>query len=323
MPEYKITSEHKGLRLDKFLAEKLPDRSRSQIQKFIKSGGVLVNNKKTAVHQFLKADDLITINLTQPEPALSNDGVPAVPTQSTPQARVSAPRRGLEIITDQPDYLVIDKPAGLLVHEAPNHNEPTLVDLILKKYPDIKKIGEDPMRPGIVHRLDRDVSGLLVVVKTQDMFDHLKSQFKTRQIKKEYLALVYGTPQKHSGEITFNIDRSETMDHKMAAVPDNNRGRQAITEFEISARYLNYTLLKIKPQTGRTHQIRVHLNAYGLPIVGDQIYKPKKLKTKIAMDRIFLHAQYLGFYDLHKKWQEFTLPLPPELQIILDNLKPA
>jgi len=331
MSEFTITSIEKGQRLDKFLITKLPDQSRSQIQKRIKAGGILVNNKKPTIHQFLKKNDVINISVAQASlPALADKtargqfnlpaqaAVPELPQQKETQAQ----RPALGIISDTDHYIIINKPAGLLVHEAPGSQEPTLVDIILKKYPKIAKVGEDPLRPGIVHRLDREVSGLLVIAKTQDMFDHLKKQFKSRQIKKEYTALVYGAPQKPEGEISFNIDRSETIDYKMAAVPTHEeRGRRAITEFEVTEHLGNYTLLKIKPKTGRTHQIRVHLNAYGLPIVGDLVYKPKKLKTKIKMDRIFLNAHYLSFKDLDDKLKEFTISLPANLENILAKLR--
>lgn len=314
MSDFIISKEHQGLRLDKFLVDKLPGISRSQIQKMIKSGRVLVNDKKPSVHQFLKAGDTIKMEIPNNN-LLARVSVPELPRQNGAQAQRPAPG----IMSDTNHYLVINKPSGLLVHEAPGQNEPTLVDWLLKKYPDIAKIGEDPSRPGIVHRLDKEVSGLMVIAKTQDMFDHLKSQFKTRKIKKEYLALVHGTPAKVEGEIDFNIDRAVN-GHKMAAVPDE-RGKKAVTEFEIIEKLGNYSLLKIKPYTGRSHQIRVHLNAYGLPVVGDPIYKPKKLKTKITLDRIFLQANYLGFYDLENSWQEFNLLLGPQLQAVLDKLK--
>lgn len=320
MSKFTISSAEKGQRLDKFLVKKLPDQNRSQIQKIIKAGGVLINNKKPTIHQFLKKNDVININVAQVSvPELADKtarGKFKLP------AQVSVPELRLNIITEKNNYIVINKPAGLIIHEASGHQEPTLVDIILKKYPQIAKVGEDPMRPGIVHRLDREVSGLLVIAKTQDMFDHLKKQFKGRQIKKEYTALVYGVPQKPEGEISFNIDRSETIDYKMAAVPTHEeRGRKAVTEFEVIKRLGNYTLLKIKPKTGRTHQIRVHLNAYGLPVVGDLVYKPKKLKTKIKMDRIFLHAHYLGFNDLDGKWKDFTISLPAKLEDVLAKLR--
>jgi len=311
MPNYTITKEHQGIRLDKFLTKKISGLSRSQIQKMIKAGQVLVNDNKPTVHQFLKTGDTITITKQQ---------------NNILRAQASLPARAgkipaLEIIENTTHYLIINKPVGLVVHEAPGYNGLTLVDQILKKYPDIAKIGEDPMRPGIVHRLDKEVSGLIVIAKTQDMFDHLKSQFKTKKIKKEYIALVYGSPQKLEGEIEFKIDRAVN-GYKMAALPksDNQRGRSAVTEFEVLERLGNYTLLRVKTHTGRTHQIRVHLNAYGLPVVGDSIYIPKKLKVKIKLGRIFLQANCLGFYDLDNNWREFSIPLASELQSTLDKL---
>lgn len=319
MSEFTVTTKHQGMRLDKFLTEKLPGHSRSQIQKMIKTGQVMINYEKISVHHFLKIGDKIDIknnNRANPfQGALASKST----RPSNGVAEASMPR--LDIIEDNKHFLIVNKPVGLVVHEATGYNGPTLVDQILKKYPDITKIGEDPMRPGIVHRLDKEVSGLMVIAKTQDMFDHLKSQFKTRKIKKEYIALVYGSPQKLEGEIEFKIDRAVN-GYKMAALPKsaNQRGRFAITEFEVLEKLGNYTLLKIKTQTGRTHQIRVHLNAYGLPVVGDSIYKPKKLKVKIKLGRIFLQANCLGFYDLDNNWQEFSIPLASELQSTLGKL---
>lgn len=318
MPTYEINQEQAGQRLDKFLVAELPDLTRSQIQKIIKDGGILVNGKPVPVHHFLKEHETVTILRAHPAVGARPSKNPTTPintVRNTPS---------LEIIADTPDYLIVNKPAGLLVHQAPGHEgEPTLVDLVLKKYPAIAKIGEDPERPGIVHRLDREVSGIIVVAKTQDMFDLLKSQFKSHQVKKIYTALVYGSPSKVEDEISFNIDRSTRHGYRMAAVPkspDEKRGRKAITEFEVTKRLGNYTLLEVKPQSGRTHQIRVHLAAYGLPIVGDETYKPKKLRPTIRMHRLFLHAHYLGFSDQNGQWREFFLPLPSELQVVLDRL---
>ncbi len=311
-----VPASGRNQRLDKFLARSL-NMPRSQIQKRIKSSAVLVNGQQPTVHQFLKEGDVITFKENKSAPAQVS--APAMERhKKTAQAETPA----LGIIAQTADYLVVNKPAGLLVHPVPEKKEMALTDLLLEKYPEIKKVGEDPVRPGIVHRLDREVSGVLAVAKNQSMFNHLKDQFKSRKTKKEYIALVYGAPQKPDGEIRFNIDRSDTVDHKMAAVPEHeDRGRAAITHFELLEKLGNYSLLRLMPATGRTHQIRVHLNAYGLPIVGDTIYKPKKLKQKIKLDRIFLHATTLGFYDLSGKWQEYEAPLPPALQSILENLK--
>lgn len=314
MSKYIIKEPDAGKRLDKFLNEKIEVITRSQLQKLIKNEGVLVNGEKTSVHRFLKIDD--EVKLVPPKKSKIEDNMVILDKKS------KAPKYKLDVIKKTKDYLIINKPAGLLVHEAPGFDETTLVDLLIKKFPRIKKVGDDPLRPGIVHRLDREVSGLMVVARNLDMFEYLKKQFKSRETKKEYLALVYGAPQKPDGSINFNIDRSETVDYKMAAVPTHeNRGRKATTEFELLKKINNYSLLKLTPHTGRTHQIRVHLNAYGLPIVGDLVYHPKKLKTKIKMNRIFLHAQKLGFTDRQGKWLEFEAKLPVELDEILKNLK--
>lgn len=315
MKQFTVMNGFHGHRLDKFISAHIPEQSRSQIQKMIKNGAVLVNGEKTTVHHFLKEGDRISIQklTTGPEKKVKEK-----------ESSQQTPTFNLDVIADTNEFLVINKQAGLLVHEAPGEHGPTVVDLVLEKYPDVRKIGEDPMRPGIVHRLDKDVSGLLVIAKTQDMFDHLKQQFKSRKTQKEYFALVYGAPLKPDGEITFNIDRSETQGHKMAAVPlsgNGDRGRKAVTQFEVIETIGNYTYLNVRPKTGRTHQIRVHLNAYGLPIVGDSVYRPRKLKVKITLDRVFLHAHRFAFEDLHGNLQEFTCPLPAELQEILNILK--
>jgi 23S rRNA pseudouridine1911/1915/1917 synthase len=233
------------------------------------------------------------------------------------------------VISDTPDYVVINKPAGLLVHGAPHIKEPTLVDWITKKYPEVSRIGEDLTRPGIMHRLDKDVSGLMVIAKNQSAFDSLKEQFQDRTIKKEYTALVYGKIQKDEDEINFPIKRSEK-GFKMAAVPKSYINdtdvtvRQAITAFRIMRRYINFTLLNVTIKTGRTHQIRVHLSAYNHPIVGDNLYgnKDSKMKNKkYDLGRIFLASTHLEFDDLKGDRKEFTVPLPEELEVFLEKVK--
>ncbi|MFA5051898.1 MAG: RluA family pseudouridine synthase [Patescibacteria group bacterium] len=321
MQKITVDNAQDGQRLDKFLTEHWPDKTRSQIQKLIRSGAVLVNGEVPSVHHFLKERDIIEINQPQPVAAAR---VSRQETQS--QNEKNSPTPEPAIVAETADYIILHKPAGLLVHEGAGEKEPTLVDWLLKKYPAIVKIGEDPARPGIVHRLDREVSGLMVVAKTQAMFDHLKEQFRNRTIKKEYTALVNGHPAKEEDEITFNIDRSETTDFKMAAIPTSgtdNRGRHAVTAFEVVKRYAKYTLLIVRPKTGRTHQIRVHLNAYGLPIAGDLVYCPTKLrqKNRLSLNRIFLQATQLGFNDLNGLWQQYSEKLDPELQLFLHSLK--
>lgn len=313
MTQFTISEEQAGQRLDKYLNARLPDITRSQIQKQIKGGAVTVNSKKPTVHQFLKARDRIVFSQSRP----------IVTKIKKAFERVSQTMPDIPIIADTDDYLVINKPAGVIVHDAPGEHGATVIDFALSKYPSIKKIGEDPVRPGIVHRIDKEVSGLLVIAKTQNMFEHLKSQFKTRQVEKWYYALVEGVPEKEHDQINFSIDRSTTAGHKMAAVPaqEKNRGKEAHTEFTVMTRYKKYALLQVQPHTGRTHQIRVHLNAYGLPIVGDPVYRPKKLVSKLKPGRIFLHAYHIAFSDSTGQKHQFESSLPEELQRILDSIR--
>ncbi len=242
-----------------------------------------------------------------------------------------------QVIYNDDDYLVIDKPAGLLVHAGVDKSELSLVDWLLQNYPQIRTVGEDSSRPGIVHRLDRDVSGLMVVAKNNKSFAHLKEQFKSRQVEKIYLALAHGQISKDEATINFPIKRAKG-GHKMAALPLNTedllsrpsprqrdqgnisglfKAREAITEFSVIKRYVNYTYIQVKLITGRTHQIRVHLSAYGHPLLGDDLYATKKSKqrnVKINLGRIFLFASKLSFLSLEGKKLEFSLELPAELQ---------
>ncbi|MBU4257145.1 RluA family pseudouridine synthase [Patescibacteria group bacterium] len=234
-----------------------------------------------------------------------------------------------QTIYEDNNYLIINKPAGLLVHGAEHINEPALSDQLLEKYPELAKIGEDPSRPGIMHRLDKQVSGLMAIAKTQEAFDHLKKQFKKRTVDKKYIALVYGRIARDEGVIDFPIERSGRSG-RMAALPKTVkgelelRGRRAVTEFEVKQRFINYTLLKIKIKTGRTHQIRVHMSAYGHPVVGDDLYGTKKTREKnkkLNLGRIFLAASELSFDDLAEKRRHFKAGLPEELNMFLQKLK--
>lgn len=230
----------------------------------------------------------------------------------------------MTIIDEQKDFIVVNKPAGLVVHgsEAINRNsdEKTLVDFLLEKYPEIRKVGDDPWRPGIVHRLDRDASGLMVIARNQNAFEFLKKQFQDRTINKWYTTLVYGKISKQTDEITFPIERGR--DGKMNALPKtvkgeaNDTGRNAHTEFHIVTRFINYTLLKVKIKTGRTHQIRCHMAAYGNPIVGDKIYSTAKTRiknAKVKLDRIFLVADELEFTAPDGERKNYKIDLPTEL----------
>lgn len=225
----------------------------------------------------------------------------------------------IKIIYEDDKFLVVEKPAGLEVASEKNKEEPTLVDWLLKKYPAIAKVGPDPSRPGIVHRLDKNASGLLVVAKTEAAFENLINQFKTRQVKKEYTVLVHGEVTQDEGRIEFPIARANS--GRFAAMPlGTDAGRLAITEYEVVKRVKNFTLLLARIKTGRTHQIRVHFFALGYPVVGDKLYRSRKIKEPL-LPRLFLHASKIGFNNLNGEWREFESALPEELKFFLDSLK--
>lgn len=228
----------------------------------------------------------------------------------------------LPIIADATDYVVVNKPTGLVVHQSEIHPEPdTLVNGLLALYPDLAAVGDDPLRPGIVQRLDQTVSGVMVVAKTTTMFEHLKQQFQNHTIEKHYIALAHGQFTQLAGEINFNISRSSRNYTKMAARP-NDTGKAAVTRYEVRQQFQQYTLLDIQILTGRTHQIRVHLNAIGHPLVGETVYVPKHFRSRLQPGRLFLHAALLRLILPSGETVAYEAPLPAELQAILDGFKP-
>lgn len=322
--KFKIEKEASGKRIDAYLSEKIEKYSRSQIQRLIKNQSVLVNKKTVAPHYFLKDNDEIIF--TDKKNKTKN---PIIKSILNPLKKTNKSFSNIKIVAETNDYLLINKPAGLIVHGAKHIKEKTLVDYLLSKYPKIAKVGDDPERPGIVHRLDKEASGLLLVAKTQVGFDFLKNLFKTRRIKKSYIALVHGNMPIDDGIINFPIKRSAD-GFKMAALPltkkgeKNIDGRTAITEFTTIKKFVNYTLLKLNIKTGRTHQIRVHLSAYGHPIAGDNLYGTKKTKEKnkkLGLNRIFLVAHQLSFIDSNSQEKNFLLALPRELNNLLKIIK--
>ncbi len=248
------------------------------------------------------------------------------------------------IVFENDDYIILNKPAGLISHGGPSITEETLVDFLKKKYPKIKDVGEDPMRPGLVHRLDKEASGLMVVAKNQKTFEHLKKQFKSRKVTKQYIALAHGQISKDDDTIIFPIKRSRD-GFKMAALPspsdtisDKNKAgnrdrgtlkaqetsKEAITTFKVLKRFTNYSLLEVSIKTGRTHQIRVHLFAYGYPLLGDPLYFTKKSKVKnqkVALGRLFLVSKKLGFKDLAGEKQVYEIDLPDDLLKFLEKTR--
>ncbi|MDO8668167.1 MAG: RluA family pseudouridine synthase [bacterium] len=317
----KITKKTAGSRLDKFLAGadsiwgKIQP-SRSQIQKMIEQDMVKINGLPELSHYSLRPGDIINL-----QKKLSKKNQPDKKVEIK-----NALGHKIEIIDETSEFLVINKPAGLIVHGTAGY---TLADWLITKYPRIKKVGDSADRPGIVHRLDKEVSGLMVIAKTQDSFDNLKKQFQSRTITKEYTALVHGKIQREAGLIDFPIKRSSE-GYKMAAIPSTVKGepattgRLAETEFRIITRLVNYTLLKVKIKTGRTHQIRVHLAAYDHPVVGDKIYgtaRTKKQDKKLGLNRIFLIADHLNFTDLAGEQKDFRAGLTEELENLLKIVK--
>lgn len=225
------------------------------------------------------------------------------------------------LIYKHPDFLVIDKPTGLSVHRGAGVKGRTLADWLVAHYPEVKTVGDDPReRPGIVHRLDKDTSGVIVAARNKNAFESLKRLFKERQIEKTYLALVLGMPAKRSGSIDSPIGRLAANPVKRGTGPRTRGVRSAKTEYRILERIGNFSLLAVKPKTGRTHQIRVHLASIGHPVAGDRIYGGTKA-TDPGTGRQFLHAWRLAFsYPEGRRWQ-FEAALPQDLQSSLRALR--
>lgn len=290
-------------RLDKYLPGKL-NITRSQTKKLILSGQILVNEQIPTVHHWLKNGDKI---FYQPlEKKIKKEGFKVEP----------------KIIEKTDEFVVLEKPHNILSHPTDKGETNTIADWIIKKFPTSKKIGEDPNRPGIVHRLDREVSGLMVIPLTQDSFDNLKKQFGERTIKKEYIALVHGALKNEQGEIDQPLERDKKTG-LMKVQSGKEAGKPALTIYEVIKKFINYTLIKVEIKTGRMHQIRAHFYSIGHSIVGDKLYQTKDLrkKNKIINQRIFLHAHILEFKDLLGKWRRYESPLPKELNEFLEKIK--
>lgn len=282
-----VTDDSVGDRLDVFLTAKLLDITRSAIKNGIKNGHVTVNGKKPTVHRFLKAGDRVEylpLEEVKKNPFVPKDGGPM-------------PKLEDLIVEETADWIVIDKPTGLLVHPDAKHKTGTLVDLLMEHDPKIAKVGEDPSRPGIVHRLDREVSGLMVIAKTQDAYESFKTQFSSRKSQKHYLAFVYGEMPAEEGEIKFRIARS-TSKPRMAARPESEEeGKAAWTHYIVRERFTGATLVDVEILSGRTHQIRAHLQAMRCPIIGDSLYALKNVDRNLKAPRLMLQSVDLSFTD--------------------------
>lgn len=295
--EYSFEADIAGVRLDKFVGERCPELSRTHAQQLIKEGLITVNGKVAKASLKLNPSDKIDIIIPPPPPR-----------------RLEAEDIPLKIIYEDGDVLVVDKPAGLTVHPAPGHTSHTLVNAILNYLPALAE-DADSIRPGIVHRLDKDTSGLILVAKNRVAQAKLSEQFKNRVVKKSYLTLVKGKLTPERGTIEAAIGRDPRQRQRMAVVA---KGRGARTEYRVIKYYGNYTLLEIKPETGRTHQIRVHLAAIGFPVAGDATYGLKSSRFL----RQFLHANKIGFkLPSSGEYVEFGSPLPKDLGQVLAGIK--
>lgn len=311
MPPLTLTvpDDTDGVRLDRFLASVLPAHSRSQIQRLIKEGRVRIAEREGKANQAVKPGQQISVDIPE-----------AVDAMPRPEALP------LPILYQDHDIIVVDKPAGMVVHPAAGHASGTLVNALLHHVDDLSGIGGEK-RPGIVHRLDRGTSGLMVVAKHDAAHEELARQFHDREVEKQYLALVWGVVQA-GRRIDAPIGRDPGNRKKMSARA--RRARAAVTRI-VRTEHLGHTLTLalVAIQTGRTHQIRVHLSAIGHPIVGDALYGgvrrrvPGDLRAVTHLDRPFLHAARLAFThpsDASRK-MEFTSELPPDLQRVLDELR--
>ncbi len=294
----KVRPEHVGLRLDQFLLEHYyKDQSRSYVQNAIKEGYVLLNGQKVKTGHSLKIDDEIHIEHIETK-ALDLDPVDLK----------------LDVVYEDDDLLVINKPQGLVVHPASSYHEPTLVHGLLHQIDELSSIN-GIARPGIVHRIDKDTSGLLVVAKNDQTHQKLSEDLAKHQIKREYIALVYGNFVENEGTIDAPIGRHPKHRLKMAVVAS---GKPAKTHFKVLDRFGKYSLISCELETGRTHQIRVHMAYINHPIVGDPLYGPKDV---IGSTGQFLHAQKLTFFHpIKKEHMTFTADMPDTFKAFLDQL---
>ncbi len=306
MKNYVVPEHEAGERLDAWLAQQDSDRSRTAFQKLIKEGGVSVNGKKAKSHYAVKDGDVVELEGASKKKASSK----------------TAEVAGVKIVDETDDYLVIEKPTGLLVHPAPTQKTSTLVDFLVKHAPEIKKVGDAKERPGIVHRLDREASGLMVVAKTKKMFESLKKQFQAHDITKEYLALVYGKVVKDFDVIRTPIGRKKGRGRMSARTEAQEGDKDAVSHYDVLERFPQATLVKVRTETGRMHQVRVHMKSIGHSLVGDGLYgTPKQETTSLRNVRLFLHAAALGFTDLDGKRHEYRSELPEDLHSVIEALR--
>ncbi len=308
-------------RLDKYILEKNPNLTRAYIKEQIKLGNILINNKKVKPSFEMREGDSVAFapNFTLPER-----------TKIQPNSDIK-----LSIIYEDDDVIVIDKPAGLSVHPrqtksgAPIEKEldNTLVSALIAYYPPLGAVGDQPeIRPGIVHRLDKDTSGVMIVAKNQKSFEWLKQQFKERKTQKKYIALIHGCPKENRGVIKTYLTRSATEPSKQKVISTTDKiipranEREAVTEYKVIQKFKDYCLIEARPKTGRLHQIRVQFAWLGHPVAGDTKYSRKDTPAPPGLKRQFLHATELEIILPNNQKRKFISPLPLDLKMVLNSL---
>ncbi|MFO5527784.1 MAG: RluA family pseudouridine synthase [Cuspidothrix sp.] len=291
-------------RLDRYLSQELSELSRSRIQQLIEQGHVQINDQvciSKKIH--LKTGDRITLEIPAIQPL-----------------QIQAADIPLDILYEDDELIILNKPAGLVVHPAPGHPDGTLVNAILAYCPNLPGIG-GVQRPGIVHRLDKDTTGAIAIAKTDLAYQHLQAQLQAKTARREYLGLVYGVPKTETGSIDLPIGRNPQDRKKMAIVSVEDGGRTAVTHWQVQERLANYTLIHFQLETGRTHQIRVHSAKMGHPIVGDPVYGSGR-SVGVNLPGQALHAWKLQLqHPLSGNLVQVTAPPPPSFTTLLEVLR--
>lgn len=304
MNEINLQVENNTARLDRYLSQSLPDLSRSRIQQLIEQGFLQLNDLVCTSKKInVKAGDRITLQIPDAEPLeLQPEDIP------------------LDILYEDDSLLILNKPAGLVVHPAPGHYDGTLVNAILAHCPNLPGIG-GVQRPGIVHRLDKDTTGAIAIAKTEQAHQHLQAQLKAKTARREYLGIVHGATKTESGTIDLPLGRHPVDRKKMAVVPPEKGGRSACTIWQVKERLNNYTLMHFQLETGRTHQIRVHSAHIGHPIVGDPVYSSGR-SVGVNLPGQALHAWRLSLqHPVSGEWIAVTAPPPQTFTTLLEVLR--
>ena len=293
--------EDQQMRLDKYLAEQFPEQTRSYLQKLIKDGEVTVNGKNVKTGYQLSKGDEVSVNIPEPK-----------------ELDVEPQKMDLDIVYEDDDVILVNKPKGMVVHPAPGHTTDTLVNGLLYHCKDNLSGINGVARPGIVHRIDRDTTGILIVCKNDMSHNSIAAQLKEHSINRRYRALVQGNLKDDTGTVEGPIGR-HPIDRKKMAINEKN-GKPAVTHYTVLERFGNYTLIECKLETGRTHQIRVHMTSIGHPLVGDEVYGPAKCPFKLQGQ--CLHAMVLGFvHPRTEEYMEFSADLPKYFKDLLRKLR--